>query len=170
MLAVPLGVLIFRLNNGLEKEVKVQYKYMVVFLVLNFVWIGLTWAVGYPQLAAIPPILVVVYESLQKPMYNGKIAFKQSLTLTLSATVGTLLYFALDLWILVTLIDMILMYILLRIVGVRIPAVYAFPLLPFIFPDRGPTNKTRKTYAKQISTWIKPIFPTLRNHRLYFIG
>ncbi|MFZ3579068.1 hypothetical protein [Virgibacillus sp. DJP39] len=131
-----LGVLIFRLNNGLEKEVKIQYKYMVVFLVLNFVWIGLTWVVGYPQLAAIPPILVVVYESLQKPMYNGKVAFKQSLVLTISATVGTLLYFALDSWILVTLIDMILMYILLRIVGVRIPAVYAFPLLPFIFPDK----------------------------------
>src|SRR5690625_4778114 len=131
-----LGVLLFRLNNGLEKEVKIQYKYMVVFLVLNFVWIGLTWAIGYPQLAAIPPILVVVYESLQKPMYNGKVAFKQSFVLTISATVGTLLYFALDSWILVTLIDMILMYILLRIVGVRIPAVYAFPLLPFIFPDK----------------------------------
>lgn len=131
-----LGVLLFRLNNGLEKEVKVQYKYIVVFLVLNFVWIGLTWTVGFPQLAAIPPILVVVYESLQKPKYAGKVAFKQSLVLTISVTVGTLLYFALDSWILVTLIDMILMYILLRIAGVRIPAVYAFPLLPFIFPDK----------------------------------
>ncbi|UOQ93938.1 hypothetical protein MUO14_02880 [Halobacillus shinanisalinarum] len=131
-----LGVLLFRLNNGLEKKVKIQYKYMVVFLALNFVWIGLTWAVGYPQLAAIPPILVVVYESLQKPMYNGKVAFKQSLVLTISATVGTLLYFAFDSWILITLINMILMCILLRIVGVRIPAVYAFPLLPFIFPDK----------------------------------
>lgn len=131
-----LGVFIFRLNNGLEKEVKIQYKYMVVFLVLNFVWIGLTWAVGYPELATIPPILVVVYESLQKPMYNGKVAFKQSLVLTISATLGTLLYFALDSWVLVTLIDMILMYILLRIVDVRIPAVYAFPLLPFILSDK----------------------------------
>ncbi|MFD2760397.1 hypothetical protein [Lentibacillus juripiscarius] len=131
-----LGVLIFRLNNGIEAEVKIHYKYMVVFLVLNFIWISLTWAVGYPQLAAIPPILVVVYESLQKPMYNGKVAFKQSLVLTISATVGTLLYFTLDSWILLTLIDMILMYILLRIVAIRIPAVYAFPLLPFIFPEK----------------------------------
>lgn len=131
-----LGVLLFRLNNGLEKKVKIQYKYIVVFLMLNFVWIGLTWAVDYPQLAAIPPILVVVYESLQKPKYNGKVAFKQSLVLTISATVGTMLYFALDSWILITLINMILMYILLHIVGVRIPAVYAFPLLPFIFPDK----------------------------------
>ncbi|MDW4433807.1 hypothetical protein QI174_12680, partial [Staphylococcus saprophyticus] len=70
------------------------------------------------------------------PKYNGKVAFKQSLVLTISATVGTMLYFALDSWILITLINMILMYILLHIVGVRIPAVYAFPLLPFIFPDK----------------------------------
>jgi len=131
-----LGVLIFRLNEGLEKNVKVQYKYMLIFVVLNFIWIALIWAVGYPQLAAIPPILVVVYESLQIPKYNGKMAFKQGLVLTVSATVGTLLYFAIDSIILVTLIDMILMYFLLRIVGVRIPAVYAFPLLPFIFPDK----------------------------------
>ncbi|MRX57069.1 hypothetical protein GJU41_24345, partial [Bacillus idriensis] len=30
-----------------------------------------------------------------------------------------------------------------------------------LFAFWGPTNKTRKTYAKQISTWRKPIFPTL---------
>lgn len=130
-----LGVLLFKLNNGLEKKVNIQYKYMLVFLILNVVWAGLVWIVGYPQLAAIPPILVVVYESLQKPMYNGKVAFKQGLVLTISATIGTLLYFAIDSWILVTLIGMILMYILLRIVGIRIPAVYAFPLLPFVFPE-----------------------------------
>jgi hypothetical protein len=129
-----LGVLVFGLNKGLEKKVKIQYKYMLVFLVLVFVWMGLCWLVGY-QLVAIPPILVVVYESLQKPMYNGKMAFKQGLVLTISATVGTLLYFAIDSWILVTLLDMILMLILLHIVGIRVPAVFAFPLLPFVFPD-----------------------------------
>ncbi len=94
------GVLVFKLNKGLEKKVKIQYKYMLVFLVLIFMWIGLCWLVGY-QLAVIPPILVVVFESLQKPMYNGKMAFKQGLVLTISATVGTLLYFTIDSWILI---------------------------------------------------------------------
>lgn len=36
-----LGVLKFGLNKGLEKKVKIQYKYMLVFLVLIFVWMGL---------------------------------------------------------------------------------------------------------------------------------
>jgi hypothetical protein len=103
-------------------------------LVLIFVWIGLCSIVGYP-LAVIPPILVVVFESLQKPMYNGKMAFKQGLVLTVSATIGTLLYFSIESWILATLLDMILMLILLYVVGIRVPAVYAFPLLPFVFPD-----------------------------------
>ncbi|GED34785.1 hypothetical protein P9G84_30880 [Brevibacillus centrosporus] len=134
-LILMLGVIVFGFNKGLEKKVKIQYKYMLVFLVLNFIWIGLCWMFDYTQLAVIPPILVVVYETLQKPMYNGKMAFKQGLVLTISATVGTLLYFAIDSWILVTLLDMILMLILLRIVDIRIPAVYAFPLLPFVFPD-----------------------------------
>jgi hypothetical protein len=129
-----LGVLVFGLNKGLEKNVNVQYKYMLVFLLLVFVWMGICSFVGY-QLAVIPPILVVVFESLQKPMYNGKMAFKQGLVLTISACVGTLLYYTIDSLIWVTLLDMILMLILLRIVGIRVPAVYAFPLLPFVFPD-----------------------------------
>ncbi|OHX41347.1 hypothetical protein [Cytobacillus oceanisediminis] len=130
-----LGVLAFGFHMGLEKKVEIQYKYMIVFLVLNVVWIGLVWVAGYPQLAVIPPILVVVYEVLQKPMYNGKMAFKQGLVLTISATVGSLLYFSIDSWILVTLLAMVLMLVLLRIVGIRMPAVFAFPLLPFVFPE-----------------------------------
>lgn len=62
-----LGVLAFRLNKGLEKKVKIEYKYMLVLLALAFVWIGLCWSAGYQQLAVIPPVLVVAYESLQKP-------------------------------------------------------------------------------------------------------
>ncbi|MCE5170725.1 hypothetical protein LQV63_15550 [Paenibacillus profundus] len=132
---LTIGVLAFGLNKGLEKKVKIHYKYMLVFLVLTFVWIGLCWGVGYLHLAVIPPILVVAYESLQKPMYSGKMAFKQGLVLTISAAVGTLLYFTIDSWILVTLLDMLLMLVLSLLVGIRIPAIYAFPLLPFIFPD-----------------------------------
>lgn len=130
-----LGVLVFQLNKGLEKKVKIHYKYMVVYLVLSFLWIGVTWVTGFPQFAVIPPIAVVIYEVLQKPMYNGKMALKQVIALTLSATVGTVMYFVIDSWVLATLIDMLLMLVLLRIIGIKLPAVFAFPLLPFVFPE-----------------------------------
>jgi hypothetical protein len=133
---ILLGVLIFDLNKGIEKKVKVQYKYMIIFLVIHFIWIGLCWLFGYPQFAVIPPIVVVVYESLQKPMYKGKMALKQTAVLTTSATVGTLLYFVIDSWVLILVFDVLLMLILLRMAGMRLPAVYAFPLLPFVFPTQ----------------------------------
>ncbi|UVI28418.1 hypothetical protein [Paenibacillus spongiae] len=139
-LILMLGVVAFSLNKGLERTVKIPYKYMLVFLALTFIWVGVCWLAGYPQFSVIPPILVVVYESLHKPMYNGKMAFKQGLVLTLSATIGTLLYFSMDSWILITLLDMLLMLGLSLLVGIRIPAIYAFPLLPFIFPEEIARN------------------------------
>ncbi|MGX1454957.1 VIT1/CCC1 family predicted Fe2+/Mn2+ transporter [Cytobacillus horneckiae] len=75
------------------------------------------------------------YEVLQKPMYNGKMAVKQVVSQTISPTVGSFLYFTIDSWIIITILSMILMLILLRIVGIRLPAVYAFPLIPFVFPE-----------------------------------
>lgn len=131
---ILLGVLLFNLNKGLEKKVNIQSKYMIVFLVIHAIWISLCWLFNYPQFAVIPPIVVVVYESLQKTMYGEKMALKQVIVLTISVTVGTLLYYALDSWILVLLLDLLLMLLLLRIAGMRLPAVYAFPLLPFVFP------------------------------------
>ncbi|MFC4807928.1 hypothetical protein [Paenibacillus sp. GCM10023250] len=129
-----LGVLVFQFHKGLEKKVKLNYRYMLVFLVMTFVWMGLCWLVGLQQLTVIPPVLVVVFESLQKPMYIGKMAFKQVVVLTIAATVGTLLYLAIGRWIVVTALDMIVMLILLRIVGMRMPAAYGFTLLPLVFP------------------------------------
>lgn len=129
-----LGVQVFRLNKGLENKVPIEYKYMLVFLFLNIIWIGLVWSIGYTQLAVIPPILVVVYEVLQKPMFSGKMAFKLGLLLNISAAVGTLLYVTIDSWILITIIAMLLMLVLLRIFGMRLPAVYAFPLLTLVLP------------------------------------
>ncbi|MEY9971826.1 fatty acid desaturase [Lysinibacillus sp. RC46] len=109
----------------------IQYKYMLVFIFLNLVWIDSVTIVGYEQLAV---ILVAVYEVLQKPMYSSKMAFKQVLLLYISTTVGTLLYLNINSWILITILAMLLMFILLHIVGIRLPAVYAFPLLTFVLP------------------------------------
>lgn len=60
-------------------------------------------------------------------------AVKQVVSQTISPTVGSFLYFTIDSWIIITILSMILMLILLKIVGIRLPAVYAFPLIPFVF-------------------------------------
>ncbi|MGF7004694.1 hypothetical protein [Aminobacter sp. BE322] len=133
-LVLMAGVLLFRLNKGVPRDAPVNYWYMLVFLVLHLIWVGVAVAAGYPQMAVIPPITVVVYESLQMPMYMAKMAMKQVAVLTLSATIGTLLYLNIDSWVLVAALDMAIVYLILRIFSARIPAAYAFPLLPFVFP------------------------------------
>ncbi|MEO5325331.1 hypothetical protein PV773_18665 [Mesorhizobium sp. CC13] len=133
-LVLMLGVLVFRLNKGVPRNAPVNYRYMLVFLALHLIWIGVAVAAGYPQMAVIPPITVVVYESLQMPMYMAKMAMKQIAVLTLSATIGTLLYLNIDSWVLVAAFDMAIVYLILRVFSARIPAAYAFPLLPFVFP------------------------------------
>jgi uncharacterized membrane protein len=44
------------------------------------------------------------------------------------------LFLAIDSWTLVTVLDLLLMAGLLRLCGMRMPAVYAFPFLAFVFP------------------------------------
>ena len=129
-----LGVYLFKLNEGVPRHAPVKYKYMLVYLALHLAWIIIVVFAGYPQMAIIPPVTVVVYESLQMPMYMRKMALKQIAVLTLSAVIGTVLFMMLDNWLLIVALDMALIYGVLRLFQARIPAAYAFPLLPFVFP------------------------------------
>ncbi|MFB8374573.1 hypothetical protein [Paenibacillus taichungensis] len=134
-LTLMAGVVVFQLHKHLATKSMIQYKYMVVFLGVSLCWLGVCWLLGYEQIAVIPPIFVVVYESLQKPMYTPKIAFKQAFTLTLSAAVGVLIFNQVDSQVLAVFIVMILVVVISRIFHARIPALYAIPLLTFIFPE-----------------------------------
>ncbi|MDZ5610715.1 hypothetical protein U2I54_27920 [Bacillus pseudomycoides] len=124
----------FRLNKGLIRNRHIDPEYTIFFLFLIFLWMGICWFIGFGTLAIIPPIVVVVYESIQKPEYSGKIALKQAFALVISSSIGTLLYVILDSWIQVTILNMVLMLFLSRIINIRMPAIFAFPLLPFILP------------------------------------
>ncbi|MGF6355087.1 hypothetical protein ABIE27_003001 [Paenibacillus sp. 4624] len=133
-LTLMAGVVVFQLHKNLATKSMIQYKYMVIFLGISLCWLSVCWLLGYEQMAVIPPIFVVVYESLQKPMYTAKIAFKQGITLTLSAAVGVLIFMQLDSQVLATFMDMIVVVMISRLFQARIPALYAIPLLTFIFP------------------------------------
>ncbi|SEN74454.1 hypothetical protein SAMN05518670_2596 [Paenibacillus sp. OK076] len=134
-LTLMAGVVVFQLHKNLAAKSKVQYKYMVIFLAISLCWLCICWLLGYEQMAVIPPIFVVVYESLQKPIYTAKMAFKQGFTLTLSASVGVLIVIQVDSPVLAAFIDMFLVVVITRLFHVRIPALYAIPLLTFVFPE-----------------------------------
>lgn len=84
-------------------------------------------------MALIPPITVVVYESLNMMMYSLKMCLKQISVLTLSISMAVAMQLLIQDCMLLTLIYMPLMFALLKLFDMRIPAVYAFPFLVFVF-------------------------------------
>lgn len=112
----------------------INYRVMLVFLIIALLWVLVVSLLGRPQMAAIPPVLVVFFEILQKPVYPGQMAVKQIIALTGAATIGFVAYNLLDSRLLVTLIALPLVWGLLYLLQIRVPAAYAFPLLAIILP------------------------------------
>lgn len=135
MLILMAGVVVCQLNKNLVKWSIIQYKYMGIFLVISLCWLSICWVLGYEQIAVIPPVFVVVYESLQKPVYSGQIALKQGFSLTVSASLAVLIFMQVESHVLAALIDMIIAIMISRLFLVRIPALFAIPLLTFVFPE-----------------------------------
>ena len=94
----------------------------------------LAWLFKIEQMALIPPITVVIYESINMKMYSLKMAMKQVAILTISISLAVLLSQYIENWLILSVIFLLMMKLLLRIFNMKIPAVYAFPFLIFVFP------------------------------------
>lgn len=127
-------VVLFKLNKGIVRTSSVDRWKMLAYGVIILLWMIVSWSFGHPQLAIIPPIAVVVYESLYMNMYTAKMAIKQSIVLFLAAGIGVLLFLNISNWLLVALLDLLSMFVLLRFFKMHVPAVYAFPFLAFVLP------------------------------------
>lgn len=127
-------VLIFKLNKHTDRKSKVDKRKMMVYFAILMVWMLLTNLFNFERLSVIPPVAVVVYESLHMKMYSLKMAIKQTAVLFLSASIGVLLFLNIDNWLIVAGLDLLCMYGLLQLFKMKIPAVYAFPFLAFILP------------------------------------
>ncbi len=127
-------VVLFKLNKGVARSSSVDRRIMLAYAVIMLVWMIISWSLGHPQFAVIPPIAVVVYESLHMKMYTVKMAVKQTAVLSLAAGIGVILFLNLSSWSLVGLLDLGLMFMLLRLFKMHVPAVYAFPFLAFVLP------------------------------------
>lgn len=107
---------------------------MGLFALLVAIWIGGVWVAGVPQMAAVPPVLVVFYETLQKPTYDFHLAIRQFIALVGAASLGVGIHLVVASWFLTTLIAQPLVFILLGLLRLKLPAAYAFPLLALVLP------------------------------------
>ncbi|AVK61766.1 hypothetical protein C5Z25_08230 [Lactobacillus sp. CBA3605] len=128
------GVLLRGLHKGLGNGLGASYQTIFIFIGAVIVWTGAVWLVGQPQMAAIPPVLVVFFEVLQQPTYSGKMASKQIITLAGAATIGVLVHLLFSAWLVTTLISLPLVFGLLQLLHLKLPAAYAFPLLGLVLP------------------------------------
>ncbi|MBN2974159.1 MULTISPECIES: hypothetical protein [Sphingomonadaceae] len=131
------GIFLFRVRSPADRRAPLAYRAMLAYLVTTLASIGLAAAAGYPHLGVIPPVAVVVYESLHMKMYAPRMALRQIAVLTLAASIGIALIALFESWLVIALLDLLLMTALLRLFGMRVPAVYAFPFLPFVFPTEA---------------------------------
>lgn len=112
----------------------VTLKQMGAFSGLVTLWIGGVWAVGLPQMAAVPPVLVVFFEVLQRPSYEKGLAGRHFLALVGAASLGVGVHLLIGSWLLVTVITLPLVFLWLAVLRLKLPAAYAFPLLALVLP------------------------------------
>ena len=141
---------------------------MLGFISLVFIWVGAVWLVGQPQMAAIPPVIVVFFEAVQQTEYSVKDAAKQWLALTGAASIGVGVHLVLASWLLTTVIALPLVYLLLKSLNLKLPAAYAFPLLALVLPtsmfDKLPLSAALAAafflgallIYQQILGWVRP--------------
>lgn len=128
-----LGVVLFKLNQGVQRKSNFDRRKIGVYACITLIGFALAAIFKVEAMALIPPITVVVYESLNMMMYSLKMCLKQVAVLTLSISMAVLMQLWIQDWILLTLIYMPLMFALLKLFDMCIPAVYAFPFLVFVF-------------------------------------
>lgn len=129
------GVMLRGLHRGIPAGDPLKVSHMLIFLTAGVLWTGLVWLSGNPQMAAIPPVLVVFFETLQQPTYSGKMALKHVAALSGAATIGVVVHLIFASWLLTTLISLPLVFILLAGLRLKLPAAYAFPLLALVLPE-----------------------------------
>lgn len=133
-LTLMVGVLLQGHYKGQPAGQPLHYQHMLGFVLAAAIWIGAVWLAGYPQMAGIPPVLVVFFEASQQSSYSGKLALKHIIALGGAATIGVLVHLVIGSWLLATLVTLPLVFVLLQLLRIKLPAAYAFPLLALVLP------------------------------------
>ncbi|MFC6177623.1 hypothetical protein ACFQAV_12465 [Companilactobacillus huachuanensis] len=120
--------------KGTTPSTPIKNEHMIIFTIMAVVWVTAVWFFGFPQMAAIPPVMVVFFEVLQKPNYSWRMASKHFIALVGAATIGVLIHLMIASWLLSAAISLPLVFVLLQLLKIKLPAAFAFPLLALVLP------------------------------------
>lgn len=121
-------------EKGVLQEEPKPVLSILIFLAILIVWVIICSAADIMQLAAVPPIIVLGYESINKKMYSFTMLYKQVTALVLAAFIGAQTIYYLDNFLLVTVMNLIGVTIILHFLKMKMPPVYGMVMLPMILP------------------------------------
>lgn len=103
-----------------------------IYLALLIVWIVFCSVANIMEVVAIPPVIVVGYESIHKKEYTTMMLNKQIAALIAAALIGSLTVYYIDNYVLCALINCIGVTLILKGLNFKMPPAYAMALLPMI--------------------------------------
>lgn len=107
---------------------------IAVFLTVLILWVIICSVAHVMQMAAIPPIIVLGYELINKKQYSFTMMYKQVTALVLAAFIGAQTIYYLDNFLLAAVINFIAAVIILHFLKMKMPPVYGMVMLPMILP------------------------------------
>ena len=121
-----------------ENSVPIIYESHNRWLVgLCLIWFLACYFSGFIYFSAIPPVIVVAFESLNNPALKLKVRAKRILTLFIASLIGCLTINYIDNLLIAGLTDLIAVALLLKLMNLRLPPAFAMVILPMILPEKS---------------------------------
>lgn len=121
-------------SAGAAAEAPKSLLTILVFLIVLIIWIIICSVTDIMQMAALPPVIVMGYESIDKKMYNLTMLYKQVAALILAAFVGAQSFYFLDNYLLAAVLNLTAVTLILHYLKMKMPPAYAMAMLPMILP------------------------------------
>ncbi|WP_334351800.1 hypothetical protein [Companilactobacillus sp. HBUAS56257] len=135
-LILTCGVFIQGNYKQTDPSAAIKKHHMALFSIMAVIWVSGVWFFGFSQMAAIPPVMVVFFEVLQKPSYSWQMGIKHFIALVGAASIGFLVHSVIASWLITTIIALPLVFLLLQLLKIKLPAAFAFPLLALVLPAK----------------------------------
>lgn len=109
------------------------------YLVILTLWLFFCYTADAIEMAAIPPVIVVGYETIAKREYNLSMLYKQIIALVSAAFIGAQSIYYVDNYLLAAILNFAFISLILRVLKLKMPPAYAMSILPMILPHYSRT-------------------------------
>lgn len=123
---------------------------ILLFSAVLIIWFFFCSIAGIMQIAALPPIIVLAYEHLDKKMFSFVMLYKMVAVLVLAAFIGAQSFLFINNYLLASIVNLILVTVILHYAKMKMPPAYAMAMLPMVLPSYSPVYFTLGSAAAAV--------------------